>query len=205
MCNGLDLGKMHGWIVDELDCHRPVSDSMTHLVGLCRAARPHPDWERLLSLLYDDTFPIIEWIWQVFGEEPAVRPLRGLWFGLFNPSYGRRASADIYVCGSGRFEPDPRNNDWAVGPSWVPEGRCAESSILDGIYRIACRDGGLGNDAEYPLCLGYGAFVIREVLGLLGPSQILGRSDALGVAVGFDSGDFVLLGEFGPDGWVPRG
>lgn len=145
-----------------------------------------------------------EWLQRPFREEPAARPLRGLWFGLFNPCYESEPVADIYVCGSERFDPDPNSNEWAVGPDWWPEARYARSPVLADIYRIAYRKGGLGNDAEYPLCLGYGAFAVRQILSQVEPALILGESDSLGVAVGFDSGDFVLLGRFGSSGWVPR-
>lgn len=139
-------------------------------------------------------------------------PLKGLWFGLFNPCPdGRTPVADMYVSGSERFDPDPHDNSWAVGPDWCPEARYANSAVLAGIYRIAYRQGagaaerkgGLGNVAEYPLCLGYGAFAVREVLRQVEPSLVLGRSDSLGVAVGFDSGDFVQLGELTCSGLKP--
>ena len=105
-------------------------------------------------------------------------PLKGLWFGLFNPrSDGRTPAADIYVCGSERFDPDPHDNSWAVGPDWWPDGRYAGSTVLADVYRIAYRQDTpvaeqkwcLGNDAEYPICLGYGAFAVRDVLGKVVP------------------------------------
>jgi hypothetical protein len=123
----------------------------------------------------------------------------------------KRRVADIYVCGSERFEPDRGDNDWAVGPDWWPETRYASSSVLASIYQIAYRQGVaaaeqrkcLGIDAEYPLCLGYGTFAVRELLLRVEPSLILGKSDSLGIAVGFDSGDFVLLGELTGNGLGP--
>ena len=80
--------------------------------------------------------------------------------------------------------------------------------MLADIYRIAYRQGArvaeqkgcLGNDAEYPLVLGYGAFAVRELLGQVEPPLVLGGSASLGVAVGFDSGDFVLVGRLVRDG-----
>jgi hypothetical protein len=208
----IDLGEAHGWVVDELARRRPIAESMASLIARCEAARPHPDRARLPSLPYDDPAPMLAWIRRPFRDQPPARPLRGLWFGLFNPCYdGRTPVADIYVCGSERFDPDPDEKDWAVGPDWWPEARSARSSVLADIFRIAYRLGagveereeGLGNDAEYPLCLGYGAFVVRELLGQVEPSLILGRSASIGVAVGFDSGDFVLAGELVPGGLVP--
>jgi hypothetical protein len=208
----LDLGQMHGWIVDELARRRSAAESMAVLIDQCEAARPHPDWAKLRALPYADLSQLLEWIQKPFREEPPQVPLKGLWFGLFNPCPdGRTPVADIYVCGSERFAPDPDDNSWAVGPNWWPDARYANSAVLADVYRIAYHQGagdlerreGLRNDAEYPLCLGYATFAVRELLGQVEPSLVLGRSDSLGVAVGFDSGDFVLVGRLGLDGVVP--
>lgn len=154
---------------------------------------------------------MIDWVKRPFRDEPPIFPLRGLWFGLFNPCPdGRNPVTDIYVCGSERFEADPDDNSWAVGPDWWPESRYANSEVLAAIYRIAYRQDCaaaelkecLGNDAEEPLCQAYGAFAIRDVLSMIRPSLILGESESVGVAVGFDSGDFILLGQFGASGFA---
>lgn len=209
---GLDLGQMHGWIVDELARRRPVAKSMAALIDTCEAGLPHPNWAKLRALRYADLSPLLNWIQTLFRKEPPAILLQGLWFGLFNPCPdGRTPVADIYVCGSEQFDPDPYDNSWAVDPGWWPHSRYANSTILADIYRIAYgqrarvaeHEKCLGNDAEYPLCLGYGAFAIREVLERVEPSLVLGKSDSLGVAVGFDSGDFVLLGELTHSGLKP--
>jgi hypothetical protein len=208
----LDLGQMHGWVVDELRHRRHIAESMARLIDQCEAARPHPDWIKLRSLPYADLSPLVAWIQRPFRDEPPACPLRGLWFGLFNPCYDDCTPvADIYVCGSEQFDPDPDDNSWADGPDWWPDARYAHSAVLAEIYRIAHRQDVrgalqkrcLGNDAEYPLCLAYGALAVREVLGLVEPSLVLGQSSSLGVAVGFDSGDFVLVGRLVPEGLVP--
>lgn len=208
----LDHAAAHGWVVEELARRRPIAEAMSDLIDKCEAARPHPDWQLLRALEYDDLSPLILWIEEVFCDEPPAEPLRGLWFGLFNPCPdGRTPVADVYVCGSKRFDPDPHDNGWAVGPDWWPDGRYAESAVLADLYRISYRQGAkaaeqkgaLGVDAEYPLCLGYGAFAVRELLSRLDASLFLGESEALGVAVGFDSGDFVLLGELAEGGLRP--
>ena len=189
-----------------------IGESVDRLLARCEKARPHPDWAQFRALPYDDLLPLLKWVQRPFRKEPPVRPLRGLWFGLFNPCpNGRAPVSDIYVCGSERFDPDPTNNNWAVGPDWWPESRYAESTVLAEIYRIAYRQksrpaerkAALGIDAEYPLCLGYAVFAVRELLEQIKPSLILGKSPALGVAVGFDNGDFVLLGEVTMQGVSP--
>lgn len=208
----LDLTEENGWIVAELARRRPIAISMAALIDHCEALCPHPDWDKLRGLPYGNISPLVDWIESTFRDEPSPTPLKGLWFGLFNPCPdGRTPVADIYVSGSERFDPDPLDNSWAVGPDWWPEGRYAGSAALADIYRIAYRQGVrgsereacLGNDAEYPLVLGYGAFVVRELLGQVTPSLVLGESNSLGIAVGFDSGDFVSVGQLTRDVLLP--
>ena len=209
---GLDLGEMHGWILAELRRRRSVGESVMALIEKCEAARPHPDWARLRRLAYDNLSELREWIRRPFQVEPPEAPLKGLWFGLFKSCPdGRTPVADIYVCGSRRFDPDPLDNQWAVRPDWWPDARYADSTLLANLYRIAYRQGddrkqraaALGNDADYPLCLGYGALAVRDLLEQTDPALVLGRSESLGVAVGFDSGDFVLLGQLDRSGLKP--
>ncbi len=192
------------FILEELDRGRPIKDSMSDLIDLCQTFIPHPDWFRFKSLDYDESTHMRDWITRPFREDPPSHPIRGLWFGLCNPCRNRVSTADIYVCGSDRFGLTEEDEDWAVSPFWRPEPSYACSNILAEIYRIAYQDGGLENEAEYPLCLGYGAFVVRELLRRIDPEPILGRSESIGVVVGFDSGDFVPLGDYGKAGWAAR-
>ena len=115
---------------------------------------------------------------------------------------------------SERFYPAVGDNGWAVGPEWWPDGRYARSSVLADIYRIAYPSSAaprsrpsdhrrLQNDAEFPLCLGYAALAVHALLGQIDPATILRASRSLGIAVGFDSGDFILLGQLTAEGLSP--
>lgn len=209
---GIDLAQSHGWIVAELARQRPVAESMDTLINQCAKNYPHPDWALLRALPFSDLSPLENWIQQLLGTEPPSLLIQGLWFGLFNPCYdGHSPVADIYLCGSEQFHPDPQDNSWAVGPTWWPDARYAMSKVLAEIYRIAYTPGTskpnlgncLGNDAEYPLVLGYGVFAVRNLLERIDPALLPGKADSLGVAVGFDSGDFILVGNMTRNGLVP--
>jgi len=191
----LNLASMHGFIVKELSSRRSLRQSMDRVIARCSKGRSHDDWDRLRALHYEDLDDLREWIEKPFRLEASRKKLAGLWFGLFNPVYDGKAVADIYVCGSKRFDPSPDDCSWAVGPDWWPENRYADASILARIYAIAYRKGGLGNDVEYPLCLAYGALAVRDLIRSSDASLFLGSCSSLGVAVGFDSGDFVLVGK----------
>jgi hypothetical protein len=199
---GLNLATMHGFVRKEIASKRTLRDSMDRIIAKCAKGHPHKDWEKLTALPYDDLDDLREWVEKPFREEPPKKKLAGLWFGLFNPVYSGKPVADIYVCGSTRFDSSPDDNTGAVSPDWWPENRYAHSAVLAKLYKIAYRKDGLANDAEYPLCLAYGGLAVRELLRAADPSVFLGRSPLLGIAVGFDSGDFVLVGKLSKAGLV---
>jgi hypothetical protein len=199
----LNLAAMHGFVRKELLSKRSLRESMDRIIARCARGVPHEDWEKLRILPYDDLDDLREWIEKPFRYEPSSKKLAGLWFGLFNPVYEQMAVADIYVCGSTRFDANPADNSWAGGPDWWPEDRYAHSPVLARIYKIAYRKSGLGNNAEYPLCLAYGGLAVGDLLRACDPAEFLGRSPSLGIAVGFDSGDFVLVGSLSKSGLTP--
>ena len=197
----LNLATMHGFVVKEIGSKRTLRESMDRIIAECAKGHPHDDWKKLNDLPYDDLDDLREWIEKPFRKEPSKKKLTGLWFGLFNPVYSSKPVADMYVCGSTRFDPST-DGSWAVDPDWMPESRYAHSAVLAKLYKIAYRKEGLGNDAEYPLCLGYGGLAVRDLLRYTDPSVILGRSPSLGIAVGFDSRDSVLVGKLNKSGLV---
>lgn len=206
---GADMFVMYDWIVEELRRDRPVSQSMASLIDQCEAIRPHADWTKLRMLDYANVAPVVDWIRATFRNDPPGYEMRGLWVGLCNPVMpDGTAVADMHLDGSSSFDPTPHNGRWAQECDWFPNDDFARSAVLAQIYRIAYGDESpnddvLRNDVEYPVCLGYGAFAVRDALRLIDPAELLGESTSLGIAVGFDSGDFVLLGRLVATGLVP--
>jgi hypothetical protein len=206
----LSLGAMFRWVRAELAHGRPVAEAMADLISQCEAALPHPDWAQLRALPYDDLHELEAWLNFLFEEQAPSFPLKGLWFGLCNPVRGKgNPVADVRVSGATSY--NPTDCEWAVNAPWTPGACYAESDVLGEVYRIAYRRGAsedeqkgrLGNNAEYPLCLGYAAFALRELLAdQVSPELILGDSDSVGVMVGFDSGDFLHVGTVRESGFT---
>jgi hypothetical protein len=190
----LNLAVMHRFIAKEVVSKRSLRDSMDRIISKGAKENHHKDWDKLQRLAYEDLDDLRDWIEKPFRLDSSSVKLAGLWFGLFNPIYKRNPVADIYVCGSTQFDSTPDDNSWAVDPDWCPEHRYAKSAILAKIYKIAYGKGGLGNDAEYPLCLAYGCLAVRDLIQIMDPKLFLGLSSTLGIAVGFDSGDFIPIG-----------
>jgi hypothetical protein len=169
----------------------------------CEGQYTHSDWASFRSFDYDREVPEIrQWFVDRLDSSPPSSPLRAVWFGLFNPideTYG--VVADLDVIGS----VTPIGNDpmaWASTPDWSTADNRARSAVLAAIYNAAYEsDEGLGNVAEYPLALGFLAFVIPHVLGDGRPMPRLAE-DAV-VVGGFNSGDGVLVGRMTSRGFEP--
>ncbi len=85
----------------------------------------------------------------------------------------------------------------------MPSSDCARSGVLKAIVEVAYGGKGLsfddeedllGNDAEYPLCLGYAALAVRHLATEIHPLLFLGNAARRLLFVGFDSGDYICIG-----------
>jgi len=180
----------------------PVADRMAAVVAVCERSVPHPDWAALRELPYYRLAPLRAWLRRLFVEEPPAVPLAGLWFGLYNPRRGRATTADLRLGGSTRFTDDGKL-EWACELEYRPQVS-ARSAMLRSIYAIpnGSEAGQLGNAAEWSLCLAYSAFAVQRLLSEVEPGLILRGSESVGVAVGFDSGDFLLVGRLTSQGFA---
>ena len=178
---------------------RSVSACMGEVIAICSRDVPHPDWAPLAALEYDqDVASLASWIGNVFAREPPPFQIQGLWFGLCNPADDDgMVWADIYVGSVAQYSADDQELGWLWSAErHYPDDGFANSASLRSIYEIAyAGDGGLGNDAEWPLCLAFGAFAARELLRSQGTRLVASAAPRIGVVVGFDSGDMLKIGE----------
>ncbi|MFP2908316.1 hypothetical protein ACLESD_25340 [Pyxidicoccus sp. 3LFB2] len=182
------LGEIDGAVKSDL----PVTEGLLRIIEFCETARPHPDWSALRNLdAAGDLQQLQRWLETVIRTMAPPAPVTGLWFGLFNPVVQGRVTADLHVLGAPYDANDP---EWLFRQRWGGDTPDASSTVLDAIYRVAYgRENGLGNDAEYPLCLAYAALAVRHLAKLMGPT-LLGDAAQRVLHVGFDSGDFLCIG-----------
>ncbi|HEY8130331.1 MAG TPA: hypothetical protein VII12_00450, partial [Thermoanaerobaculia bacterium] len=116
---------------------------------------------------------------------------RGVWIGIANYVVHGAETCDMHFIGSAAY--DDKDTDWAVHAQYRPEAGEAESAALHQIYQIAYEtETSLGNDAEWPICLAYAVFAVAELLRGAS-SAFFGGGRKIGVSVGFDEGDFVVM------------
>jgi hypothetical protein len=189
-----------GYVNDAGSMH----DVIAQVIDVCEAARPHEDWERLRALAWDDGAErVARWLQELLRDEPPGPEVRGLWFGLNNPiDASGRTRADLAFSGTSEYDPDDEELEWVFSAIHHPERQPAPDCLAE-MYRIAYDDdGGLGNDAEWPLALVFGCVAVARALQALDATSTGWRPAApAGAVCGFDGGDFIFVGELAADGF----
>jgi hypothetical protein len=170
-----------------------VGPAMEELVDACAAEKPHRDWARVRALDWQaDVERVATWFGALLeASPPRAVGAADLYFGLNNlglPDGG--ITAGLYVIG---HAPAPK---WPGRIVWEPPGYVDDAPLLGTLYSIGYdREGGLENDLEYPIHLGYAALLVRE-LGRRFVVPLIGTE----LRAGFDSGDILKIGTVGEDG-----
>lgn len=212
------MGEMEPFTIEQADVdvltavvhsRLTVSEGMAQLVPSCAFRLPHPVWDRLRKLDFEqDALELQTWLEHVLRVEPPASEVDGLYFGLGEYQDDERESGRIcrldLVGGSG-FDPNDEECPWAVDPSYIPDVAPADSVVLKSMYRqvqlAGERHSTLG---EYVLGLGYGCLAVRQMTEALCDRLLRDRSWC-GLAVGFNCGDVMLLGRLELDGRIRRG
>ena len=201
----MEIGRVARIIRSHLLQENPLTYDMSAVINVCEQCVPHPDWHMLRKLPYDDITKLNEWLQSIFIEEPPEKPLSGLWFGLFNTTSNNIPVADMYVGGASHVDREDSDIEWASDLDYFPENNYADSHILAAIYQIAYSSKkGLRNNAEYPLCLAYGAFAVKRLLKEIDPRIIISGDKKAIVTVGFDDGDYLNIGDMAAEGLTIR-
>lgn len=197
---------------------------MKELIQLCEQECPGPVWAEIRAINFDENVELMKnWVTRVLAKERPASNIKAYWFGIYNPSLNGHVSCDLYLSGSTTFNPTEKSGDWACvnGTSYFPSLRYANASVLDVIYSLTqhrtssifpenCRwKGGCSGSngcwfGEYVLCLGFAGLVVNEICETIWKPIMATSNEPQAVAVGFDSGDFIILGYIDKNGWYPN-
>jgi hypothetical protein len=188
----VDLAGLMEFSRDSLRAHRDLR-AVTLTIERCAEDAPDPIWREIAGIDFEGSFvATAAWFEHVLAIEPPSQDINALWFGVFNPEYeGEAVTSDFYVAGSRTYGTD---GEWMCDLPWWPVERFAESVSRAAIYRLgATRSADVLHLADYIVTLTHAAATVSMLMSSP-PIQALLSDRVLAVAVGYDSGDAVLLG-----------
>lgn len=175
----------------------PIRTGMDAVIEQGSRSLPHKDWDRIRAVAWEKEVALIAaWLIVTLVKEPAPFPIRGLWFGICNVTYGDDPmSMDLFLGAMAQWDPADQDCQWVHGKQrHFPANGYLRSKVLAEVYAIANEDGGLGNDAEYPVCLAFAALAVMNMTQKVWMGRVLDIKVPVGIAVGFDGGDVMRVG-----------
>jgi hypothetical protein len=173
--------------------NEPLERSMKALVAYCRQRSDEPRLRALQLPLASDVRSLTRWCARSLESKALGPEIEALWFGVCDLQDG---GGDLSLGGARGFDRDAEPGDWDWARAFWSKPRLAGSTTLRAL-RFPDRI-----ELEIILRYGYAAFAVRELCRRLPQALSRGR-DSRVVAVGFDEGDFLLLGEVSHHGLSP--
>ena len=191
----LDLGAAHRVIAELLEQDMDVSAFMDAAMDLGHRLTGSAGWDAYRDLPYErELDERSSFFLEVVEREPPANPLTGFGVQIAYPSRDGETTADLWLMGGSAFQPN--DETWLDVQEYSPRDQAAHSEVLAAIYSLAYAPGGLGNAADYTLCLAWSAYFSRACAYRYLEETGLER---IGLRVGFGGGDWIDLG------WVQVG
>ncbi len=191
-----------------------VSAGMERIIARCNERLPHSVWAELSGLSYEeDVEKLRDWLVNVHAADPPGLKVAILYFGLREcPNLEDDEcdiSMDIALCG---IAEEPVNKV-ALPPhtevNYVPKEPYADSAILSKIRKVLdsiiiepedededdMENGPVDELGTEMLGLTYANLAMREVCRQIQPELLLGDRESRHIAVGWDEGDIIIMGE----------
>lgn len=195
-------------LADEVRISTDFAQSMKTLLEWAEKTDPHASWAALRALdCSGEPNKMAMWLDRVLKRAPCPFPVRGVYFGLGEHMTRARVEyAEMYVGFLGSYAPADRTSSWLWrGPSHYPGNACLRSKVLKAAGVICNEDeqSGLATPGHIVFSLSFATLLLAASLDAR-TYERLGAEQPVGIAVGFDSGDLVRLGELHSSGFRAR-
>ena len=181
---------------------------MTAMLQWCASRQPHPDWREIMKLGFaSDAKAAKAWLHSLIANEPSPFPVRGIYFPLVELVDTRDNDITaLTVAFTGQYEPEDDEKLWAIGDLRhdPKRGRFKDKSLrgaLDIFHRAS--GGGLGDEGVYQYGLIFAALLAQSLMTPELHRALGSPREPIGVLVGWNDGDNLLVGELKRTGFVP--
>jgi hypothetical protein len=186
----VDLAAARRHIMHLLADDLSPTDYMNRVIDRAESDSGVGGWVSFRDLPYEEEVELrSSFFTDVIRREAPERQLVGFYVAVTYSSRHGSTVADLNLMGSDSHEPG--DEEWTARLSYAPRDSYARSEVLARVYELAYLPGGLGNAADYTLCLAWAAYFsrscARRYLTDVG-------ADFVGLRVGFSGGDAIDLG-----------
>lgn len=178
------------------------SKGVKEIIEFCEKSYPNDGWKAFKKLDYDDYEKIEDWLENIIGSEKIDSKIKSIWIGISNPiNENGDETTDLVFAGATKFDREDDFPDWPSKPKFSVEIGSG-SNILDEIYQLAYDDenGNLEDTADYLISFAYTALAIKTILNDASFVSKIKFDHKIGVLVGHEEGDVLILGELSKKG-----
>ena len=175
------------------NCSYP--EGVNELIGICRVHKEHRDWNDINNLNHQKIINDFEKVFRGLVKQIQENNINGLYFGFTEVSLDGGLKNSTYMvetAGTGRCNPNDRDCEWIFSCEWRP-GFMFGSDELTTMRKIIRREGGLFNDAEYPIGLAVTILTINELTRKYEKKL---KHKQVAIAAGFHDGDIMRIKGF---------
>lgn len=193
----------------EIRRQRPFIAGLKSMLQWCAKHLPHGDWKKVAALDFEaDEKKAQTWIPKTLKAAPSPFPIHGMYFGLHEYSTAKDEEyAKLYVGFLGQYDPKDKKASWVFGAKrHYPEKSTLNARALKAAGVIFNRESGegLGNDGNFMFCMTYANLLVASLMTPELHLSLKSKADRIGLLAGWDSGDYMNLGELTAKGFVPK-
>ncbi|MBL7975575.1 MAG: hypothetical protein JNJ85_11725 [Candidatus Kapabacteria bacterium] len=179
------------WFESILQSKLSAKEAWSTFIDYHEKIAPQVNWNTLKNIdVESELIQIKDWFEQLVISNPIPEKTVALWIGLFKVEYENNDIPTIYVVGADTFNND--DIEWACDPTYVPENRYAQPTLLKELDDAIKTDEEHYEFLDWILPLACTAFIIDEIIhSAIRKSVFLDNRNKMFVTVGYDSGDYI--------------
>jgi hypothetical protein len=194
----MDFYEIQIYLIDQLSVSNDSSQLVRNFLSKIKTKENSAIVDRLEKLDFEkDANSIEKSITNILSSEPPKIKVKGFWFGIFDTHDNGKSSSQAYLCGSNKGPGTGETAEWAVNPKYFPESRYFGSKVLNELPEVI-NEAGDNLEIRY-FSLWYLAVVVANYCK--SNYSLLLNADKCIVSIGFDSGDFVNIGQLSSKGF----
>jgi hypothetical protein len=176
-------------IIEIVNNNIPFVEGNNKIINICKNSYKHNDWNDIQNIDYS-SIPN-DFIKCISSDLKYIKNnVNGLYFGITTVQLNNGDfSFAIEMGGTNKYDKNDDEFNWIFQLNWRSKNYLFSNKLYE-VYKIANREDGLGNDAEWPLGLSISIIGINEMIRKI-EKRI--KNKIIGVATGFHDGDMLKI------------